>query len=99
MFRLTCWFSRAVVTPYMTAKSESSITRLPRIKNIRLPILLAGTRGASIAITIYTIDPLISFPVNDDAVQEVLNRVESRGSDTFQNPGLTPYDRRKAAMF
>ena len=63
-FLRTCSLRRCVGTPYMAARSESSIIRFPRIRNIRLPISSAGARGFSFAIPVDTNEPSIWFPFN-----------------------------------
>lgn len=85
MFRRTCWFSRVVDTPYIRAKSESSITRRPRMRNIRLPISSAGTTEVWVPIPIYTIEPPFWFPKNAPAVQRVLNHRVQWAAYALQN--------------
>jgi len=61
-FLRTCSFNRRVLTEYMAAKSASSMTRRPRIRNIRLPISSTGTKEAWVSILIYTHEPPFWFP-------------------------------------
>ena len=90
--RRTCWLRRAVVTPYRTAKSESSKTRRPRIKKMRLPISSLGTKEPSIAIPTCTNESSIWFPKKRDTSQEDLRSAvkERRERDSNPRGGFPP---------
>lgn len=84
-FRLTCSLRRLVDTPYISARSLSSMTRRPRIKKIRLSIPSTGTKGAS-AMPIYTIDPSNWFPKRRGTSQKSLRSAAKERRERDSNP-------------
>ena len=88
--RTACTSTRGF-TSYNRAKSWLSMTLWPRIRYIRLSTSGLRSIGFGVSIPIYTHDPLIWFPQNENAPQNVLKRVTKwrRGRDSNPRAGVS----------